>query len=60
MYTKNKRNIEKIINSKSNTINIAKAICPECGGKIGLYIKGEPVYLCSKCQKYFGTMPFKK
>ena len=34
--------------------------CPKCGSKVGLYIKGEPVYLCSnkKCGEYFGTMPF--
>ena len=35
--------------------------CPKCGSKIGLYIKGEAVYLCSneKCGKYFGTLPLK-
>lgn len=32
--------------------------CDKCGGKVGLYIQGEPVYKCSKCGKYFGTMPF--
>jgi hypothetical protein len=32
--------------------------CTACGEKVGLYIKGEPVYLCSKCGKYYGTMPF--
>lgn len=32
--------------------------CTVCGEKVGLYIKGEPVYLCSKCGKYYGTMPF--
>lgn len=33
--------------------------CPKCGGKVGVFIKGEPVYLCSnkKCKKYFGTVP---
>jgi DNA-directed RNA polymerase subunit RPC12/RpoP len=36
------------------------AICPECGGKVVLVLRGEPVYICSKCEKYFGTMPFKK
>ena len=45
---------------KNDKGEVVPEICPECGGKIGLYIKGEPVYLCSKCQKYFGTMPFKK
>lgn len=31
---KNKKLIEKISNSKSNTTNIAKAICPECGNDL--------------------------
>lgn len=33
--------------------------CEDCGEKVGLYICGEPVYKCSKCGKYYGTMPFK-
>jgi len=47
---------------KNDKGEIVPEICPECGSKIGLYIQGEPVYLCSnkKCNKYFGTMPFKK
>lgn len=28
-----------------------------CGGKIGLYMHGEPVWLCSKCEKFYGTLP---
>lgn len=32
--------------------------CPKCGGKIGLYLRGEPVYLCADCGKYFGVAPF--
>ena len=33
--------------------------CNECGSKICLFLKGEPVWLCSnkKCGKYFGTLP---
>lgn len=34
--------------------------CPKCGGDIGLFLKGEPVYLCKNCNKYFGTAPFKE
>jgi len=30
----------------------------DCGGKIGTYICGEPVYKCSKCGKYYGTVKF--
>lgn len=35
--------------------------CPKCGFKIGVYLHGEPVYLCSnpKCKTYYGTVPFK-
>ena len=32
----------------------------ECGGDVVLQIHGEPVYICKKCGKYFGTMPFSK
>lgn len=33
--------------------------CPKCGSKIGLYLKGEPVWVCSndKCKAYYGTAP---
>lgn len=33
--------------------------CTECGSDIKVFLKGEPVYLCSKCNKYYGTVPFK-
>ena len=33
-------------------------ICTKCGGKIGIFIQGEPVYLCVDCKKYYGTVPF--
>lgn len=32
--------------------------CPKCGGDIGVFIHGEPVYLCKNCKKYFGTVTF--
>lgn len=32
--------------------------CTKCGGDIGVFIQGEPVYLCKNCKKYFGTMKF--
>lgn len=46
---------------KNEDGEIVPETCPECGSKVGLYIKGEPVYLCSneKCGKYFGTRPYK-
>lgn len=31
-----------------------------CGGKIGVFIQGEPIYKCTACGKYYGTMPFPK
>ena len=35
-------------------------VCPKCGSKVGVFLKGEPVFLCSNkdCEKYFGTVPF--
>lgn len=38
--------------------NIVPNICPKCGGKVVLKIQGEPVYVCSNCDTYYGTMPF--
>lgn len=38
--------------------NIVPNICPKCSGKVVLKIKGEPVYVCSNCDAYYGTMPF--
>jgi len=32
--------------------------CKKCGGKIGTYICGEPIYKCTKCGKYYGTLKF--
>ena len=35
-------------------------VCPKCGSKVGVFLRGEPVFLCSnkECEKYFGTVPF--
>lgn len=35
-------------------------VCPKCGSKVGVFLRGEPVFLCSNkdCGKYFGTVPF--
>lgn len=35
-------------------------VCPKCGSKIGVFLRGEPVFLCTnkECNKYFGTAPF--
>ena len=38
--------------------DVVPQICPKCGGKVVLKIKGEPVYVCSNCDAYYGTMPF--
>jgi ribosomal protein S18 acetylase RimI-like enzyme len=34
--------------------------CKKCGGDIKVYLRGEPVYLCSDCGEYYGTVPFKE
>ena len=39
---------------------IVPNVCPSCGGDVTLTLKGEPVFLCKKCGKYFGAQPFKK
>ena len=51
-------NEASIINDEGNPV---PNVCPECGSKIGIFLKGEPVYLCTnkKCHKYFGTVKCK-
>lgn len=46
----------KRVNNKGENI---PETCPECGSKIGLYLRGEPVWVCSnkECDKCFGTLP---
>lgn len=29
----------------------------KCGGKISITLKGEPIYSCESCDKYYGTVP---
>ena len=38
--------------------DVVPQICPKCGGTVVVKIKGEPVYVCSNCDAYYGTMPF--
>ena len=34
--------------------------CPTCGGDVGLFLFGQPVFLCKKNDKhYFGVLAFK-
>lgn len=51
---KNNNEITEAKNDKNENIPTK---CNKCGGKINLEIHGEPVYVCSECGKYFGTMP---
>ena len=32
--------------------------CPKCGSDIGIFLKGEPVFLCKNkdCRKFFGVV----
>lgn len=38
--------------------NKVPAKCPKCGSPVGVYIKGEPVFLCSECGEYLGVVKF--
>lgn len=44
---------------KNDKGEVVPEFCKKCGEKVGLYIQGEPIYKCSKCGEYYGTMPFK-
>lgn len=39
---------------------IVPEVCPKCGSKVGIFIQGEPVYLCTnkECRIFFGVVPF--
>lgn len=39
---------------------VVPKVCPDCGSKVGVYLKGEPIFQCSnpECKKYFGVLPF--
>lgn len=50
-------NEASFINDKGDKV---PKICPKCGSKVGVFFRGEPVYLCTnkECGKYFGTVRF--
>jgi len=56
LYEKKKR--KKVV--KNDKGEVVPEFCKKCGGKVGTYICGEPIYKCSECGEYYGTMPFKK
>lgn len=51
---------EAAIQWKDDKGNDIPKICPKCGSKVGVFLRGEPVFLCTnkECGKYFGTVPF--
>lgn len=51
---------ESKIERKTDDGKKVPEVCPKCGSKVGLFLKGEPVWLCSNknCNHYFGTAPF--
>jgi len=49
------------LNESKTILNDEGEVVPDnctCGGKIGTYICGEPIYKCTKCGKYYGTVKF--
>lgn len=51
---------EAAIQWKDDKGNDIPKVCPKCGSKVGVFLRGEPVFLCTnkECGKYFGTVPF--
>ena len=50
--------VERLKIRKNDKGETVPEICPECGGKIVVAIKGEPIFICKECNKYYGTVPF--
>ena len=44
----------------NNEGEVVPEVCPKCGSKVGIFIQGEPVYLCTnkECRNFFGVVPF--
>lgn len=45
------------INVFKESISKGPNKCPKCGGKVGVFIEGEPIYKCIKCGKFLGVVP---
>lgn len=55
--------VEKIDEKRKKVVKndkgeVVPEFCKKCGGKVGTYICGEPIYKCSECGEYYGTVPF--
>jgi len=63
-WTEHKNKKEMLNEGRKNKVvkndegEVVPEKCDKCGGEVVLQIHGEPIYLCRKCKKYFGTMPF--
>ena len=56
------KNIDEAIEYENDKGEEVPKVCPICGSEVKIFLKGEPVFLCSNkdCEKYFGTVPFKE
>ena len=50
--------VEKLKIHKNSQGENVPDICPKCGGEVGVFLRGEPVFLCKKCNMYFGVVQF--
>lgn len=60
-WTEYENSEKKSLNESKTILNDEGEVVPDnctCGGKIGTYICGEPIYKCTKCGKYYGTVKF--
>lgn len=59
-YDNNKYAYESFMDEYTKRVNDEGKPVPEkckCGGKISITLKGEPIYSCEVCGKYYGTVP---
>ena len=58
-YRKKEPLAEAIKNWKNDKGEEVPKICTKCGAPVKVFLRGEPVFLCSdkKCGKYYGTVP---
>ena len=50
--------VERLKIKKNDKGETVPEICPACGSKVIVVLRGEPIFICKKCEKYYGTVPF--
>ena len=60
-YLNDQEELDEITEARIERVNdkgkVVPVRCDKCGGDVAVIIRGEPVWLCKECRKYFGAVP---